>query len=71
MSRSRGRGKSKFRSCFYAYLGDELNSRPSVPGSKIAKQAMNGVCTIRNLSAAMIFFYNKRFSLNRFAIKVM
>lgn len=72
MSRSRGRGRSnKFRSDFDAYIRERITSRLAIAGTKIAKQALKGICTIRNLSPVMIYFYNKRFKANRFPIKVM
>lgn len=71
MSRSRGRGKSKKKSDPGAHWRERLNSETTIPGTKMAKQALKGMCTIRSLSATMIYFYNKRFETNRFAIKVM
>lgn len=74
MSRSRGRGKNKSESDpdRSAYLRERFISKTAIPGTKIAKQALKSVCTIRGgLSATMIYFYNKRFETNRFAIKIM
>lgn len=70
MSRSRGRG-SKNIIDIQEIRREQHKSDIAIAGSKIAKQARKGVCTIRNLSATMIFFYNKRFKEKGFAIKVM
>lgn len=70
MSRSRGRGAKNIMD-MQKHRKEQHISSIARPGSKLAKQAMKGVCTIRSLSATMIYFYNKRFESGKFSVKVM